>query len=133
MFHRIGETATIDELAFVRMDCFPELRQLFRRHGEIAIQNHEHIAGCRVEAGIDGVGFALAGLTQRLDVDLWISADHPLNLTPGAIAGMAFDENDLKRVGEARHALDGRFNIAALVARRNDNRCRARCLAEPPQ
>src|SRR6202034_4143859 len=70
---------------------------------------------------------------QCLDVMLRIGADHALDLAPCIVGGMALDKYDLQRLRELRDAADGGFDIAALVARRNDDARRARRRVEPPQ
>ena len=86
------------------------------------------------KAGEHRVGLALAGLLHRLDVVLrdmaattrWISSHVPSLRMP-------LDEDDLDVRRKTRHALNRRFDVAALVARRNDDRALRDVGIEVPQ
>ena len=101
-----------------------KFRQIFRRHGQIGVEDHQHIAARFGKALAHGVALALAGLLNGLDVVLRIGALHPLHLLPGAVAAVAFDEDDLNVRAEARNSLHGGFDIAALVAAGDHDRSR---------
>jgi hypothetical protein len=42
VFHRIRQATAVDKPPFLRVNRFPEFRQLFWRHGEVGIQSLEH-------------------------------------------------------------------------------------------
>ena len=67
-----------------------EFRQVLRRHGEVGVEDHQHVAARLGEALAHGVALALAGLLERLDVESadrprsprWISSQVPSVLLP---------------------------------------------------
>ena len=50
-----------------------------------------------------------------------VGVAHPFAFLEGAVAGIAFDEQDFLRGAESRHAPDRILDIAALVAAGNEN------------
>ena len=63
-----------------------------------------------------------------------IGRDHALDLLPGAVARMAFDEDDFEIVvDEAGMRLTAGFDVAALVARRHHDRRRRHLESQMPQ
>src|SRR5262249_28713030 len=121
LFHRIDQAGAVDELAFSRADRIPKLRQLLWRHGEIGVENHEHVAARSIKAGEHGIALPRSRLPHRLDLAIGISGGDALDLFPSAVLGMTLDEDDLQPFGETRDALDRRLDVAALVARGNDD------------
>src|SRR5262249_36784703 len=75
-----------------------------------------------VEAGKYGIALARPRLAHRFDLVVGMSGGDARDLLPRAVRRMALDEDDFKRLHEAGDALDRRLDIAALVARGNDDR-----------
>src|SRR5262245_59967958 len=112
ILHRIDQARAVDELALAGAKRVPELRQLLRGHGEIGVEDHQHVAARGVEAGEDGIALAGSQLTHRLDVEFGMRRGDALDLLPGAVARMTFDEDDLELLGETGNAPDRRFDVA---------------------
>ena len=102
---------------------------MLRRNREVGVEDHHNVAGRRIETGVDGVRLTVAGLLQSFDVEFGVGADDALDLAPGSVARVALDKDNLRIAGKARDAADCRLDIAALVARRNDDGDGARLFA----
>src|SRR5258708_24042105 len=97
-------------------------RQRFRRHGEVSIQDHQYIAGRGGKTLADRIALALAVLFQDFDVPtIPVGIADAFAFLERAVAGIALDEHDLLSRAEFRHAQDGVFDIALLVAAGNEN------------
>src|SRR5205823_1006310 len=43
LFHRINETAAVNELGFISSDSVVKFRQLFRRRRQVGVENHQNL------------------------------------------------------------------------------------------
>src|SRR5262249_56943442 len=103
----------------------PKGGELLGGHGEIGIEDHEDVAGRGVETSKARVAFAAPRLAHGLDVAFGISGGDALDLLPRAVLRVTLDEDDLELLDEGRDAFDRRLDVAALVARGNDDAPRA--------
>src|SRR5262249_4505282 len=102
-------------------DGVKEFRKLLRRHRKVGVEDDQHVAAGRFKGGKHRIGLADPRLAHRFDVVLRIGGSNALDLLPGAVGRVPFDKDELETVGKARNALDGGLDIAALIARRNDD------------
>ncbi len=122
VLHGIDETGAVDELGFAAFDHRVIFRQGFRRHSEVGVQDHQHVAGRSGKALAYGIALALAVLPQHLDVPLLlVGVADALAFGEGIVAGIALDEDDLLVRTEFGHAQDRILDVAALVATGNDD------------
>ena len=122
VLHRVDQARAVDELGLSAFDHRVIFRQRLRRHRQVGIQNHQHVAGRRGKALADGIALALAVLLQHLDVPaVLVGVADPLAFLERAVAGIAFDEQDFLRGAELRHPQDRVFDVASLVAAGNED------------
>ena len=94
---------------------------MFRRHGEVGVENEEQIAGGDGEGLAHGPALALAVLFERLDVPLREFRLHALNHFPGVVLRSPLDKNNFRARSHLRGALDGGLDVAGLVPGRDDD------------
>ncbi len=94
-----------------------ESGEMFRGHGEIGIQDRHQILGCVAEAQANRVGLPHTCLLKgEAFVPPSPSFDDPLDLLPGSVTGMPFDEDDLDLgTAKVRQTLEGRFDVVTLI------------------
>src|SRR4051812_27267534 len=96
--------------------------QRLRRHGQIRIKYHQHVAGRGGKTLAHRVALALALLLQHLDVPaVLVGVANAFAFGKGAVAGIAFDKQYLLRRSESRHPQDRTLDISSLVAARNED------------
>ena len=94
-FHRVDETYAVDELAFAGGDRFVESRQVFRRDGQVGIEDHEDVTRSFIEAEPNGVGFANAWLTKEQARGLGVKRHFLFDGFVRFIFGMSLHEDQL--------------------------------------
>jgi len=139
--HRIDEAGPVDKAAFAGGQGIKESRQVFRWHGQVGVQDHQHIAACRLETLSDGValpqlehhrgcvrvvlGAGVVGprhLQDELDVlQPAVAVDDLLDALLGPVSRGPVDEDDLGLGAEIRHALDRCVDVADLIPAGNDH------------
>jgi hypothetical protein len=107
-----------------RPDASPpeKFRELLRRHGQVGVQDHQHIALGGGETLGDRVSFPhAASLPDELDVPVRVRRDHPLDLFGRPVRGVSLDEDQLGVPSHPRGPGDRIGDVPLLVPRRNDN------------
>ena len=75
LFHRVDQPHAVDELALADVDGVVEARQILRRHGQIGVEDHQHVARRGGEPGAHGVALALARLPEEPALSVRIGRD----------------------------------------------------------
>src|SRR6266480_9199 len=120
-FHRVHQPRTVNEIAEALAIGFVEAPQHFGRHGQVRVQNDEKRLGGMRKTESYRIRLAFSGLLQRLNSKaVAITCGHALDLLPRSVARMPFHKNDFGLAAEARKTLERIFDVAALVACRND-------------
>lgn len=118
--HGVDQPGPVDEISFIAGDGVVELRQIFRGDGEVCIKDHQDVACGYFIAFSDGVGLSFSFLLPDLDVvcrrifflDL-------LDLFPGIVRAVPFDEDDLCVFAESGQPQDGVLYVPAFIAGRD--------------
>ena len=116
LVHRVDEPHAVRELRAPTGDDIVELREFLGRHREVGVEDHEDVARGGGETEPHGVALAAAGLLHDFDLPFRVVAGDLLDPGPGVVARMALDKNDLGPGAELGGALDGRLDVAGLVA-----------------
>jgi hypothetical protein len=120
VLHRIDQPGAVDEFGLSALDHRMIFRQRFRRHRQIGIQDHQHVTGGRGESLADRIALALAVLLQHLDIPLiLVGVANPLAFGKGAVAGIAFHEQDLLGSAEPWHPQNRVLDVTHFVAAGN--------------
>ena len=97
-------------------NAFQNFIELLRRYGQVAVEDHQHVATGLSKRGEHGVGFAGPGLGDKLDVTLGVRGDNALDLLtvmPSLHAHRRPISTSSQNGLQARH---GGLNVAAFVA-----------------
>ncbi len=117
VFHRIDEAYPIDEFGPTRGDHVVEPRQVLRRHGDVGVEDHQNVAGRRVESAADRVVLPRSFLLEQLAISLRVRRDRALDGGVGVVGGVAFDEDDFGARAHLRDKLAERaLESPAVVA-----------------
>jgi hypothetical protein len=119
--HRVDEPHAVGEIGAVARDHVEELRQLLRRHREVSVEDHEHVASGRRETGAHGVALAPAGLSQAADGLVGMGRGDASDLLPGVVTGVTLDEDQFHAPAHGWYALDGGGDVARFIARGDDD------------
>ena len=131
MLHRIDQAGAVDEVGLPALDHCVIFRQQLRRHRQIGIQDHQHVAGRRGKALADRIALALALLFQDLDVPaIPRGIANPLAFLKCAVAGISLDEQNLLSSAESRHPQNSVLDIAFFVPAGNDDAHRELAIRE---
>ena len=105
-------------------DCktLVESWQILRRHREIGVENHQHVATRRAEPQPHGIAFAPASLAQEPGWTLRVCRDRLFDRTVSVVRRMSLDEYQLRFNSHLRSAREHRGDVARFVAGRNDHR-----------
>ena len=122
LLHGINQAHAVGEVGLVARDDVQKLGQLLRRHREVGIEDHQHIARRGREPGADGVSFTSSGLAQADDFFIGVRGCDSLDLAPRVIAGVSFDEDQLDPGSHRWNALDGGGDVTRFVTRWDHHR-----------
>jgi len=122
LFHRVHQAHAVDELAASARQRLVETRQVFGRHGQVGVQNHQDIAAGFGKTQPHGVALPHAGLLQQACFALRVGGNCGGNGSVGVVAGMPFHENQFGAAAHFGHTRKDGRDVAGFVARRNDDR-----------
>src|SRR5215831_9245804 len=94
-FHRVHQTGAVNEICLSTAICFIKSPQKLRRHREVCIEDGQQFAVSVGETETDSVALSFARLTECPDIEFpRIRRHDALDLLPGAVVRMTFDEDD---------------------------------------
>ncbi len=119
--HGINQAHTVDEFTFAGAPRFVESLQIFGRHGEIRVEDHEQFAGRLGKPQPDRVSFPLAGLAEKFRAPFRPTLDLPFDRLISVVMRVALDKDQFGTCAEGGSFLENAPDIARFVARRNNH------------
>ena len=105
-----------------RSDRVDEPWKVLGRHGQVGVEDHQHVARGRGEAQAHGVALALAALAQKLRTASGVGGDLALDRGVGVVVRVPLDEDELRSGAHLWRPGEDLGDVAGLVARRHDDR-----------
>ncbi len=116
LLHRIDQASAVDEFALAGGERVPEFRQLFRRHGEVGVEDHEHVCARLREALEHRIGLADPVLHDELEVAVAVVGNDALDLLARSVLAVSLDEDDLLILAKSGNSPHDRLDVSPLVA-----------------